>query len=80
MNRATEIFTLYGFMVLCIEGDISCNGRPCKGMTKRRAMEDRLWSQIATLKMYINMADLTEKTENWSQIATGWLLWIISNR
>ena len=25
-------------MVLCIEGDVSCNGRPCKGMTKRRAM------------------------------------------
>ena len=35
---------------------------------------------IVTLKMDINMADITEKTANWSQIATGWLPWIISNR
>ena len=71
-------------MVLCIEGDVSCNGRPRKGMTKRmtkrRAMEERLWSQFVTLKMNINMADITEKTENRSQIATGWLPWTISNR
>ena len=56
-------------MVLCIEGDVSCNGRPCKGMTKRRAMEERLWSHIATLKMDINMADITEKTENCELVA-----------
>ena len=51
-----------------------------KRMTKRRAMEERLWSQFVTLKMNINMADITEKTENRSQIATGWLPWTISNR
>ena len=56
-------------MVLCIEGDVSCNGRPCKGMTKRRAMEERLWSQIVTLKMDINMAEITEKTENCELVA-----------
>ncbi len=51
-------------MVLCIEGDVSCNGRPRKGMTKRMAMEECLRSQFVTLKMDINMADITEKTEN----------------
>lgn len=38
-------------------------------MTKRRAMEERLWSQFVTLKMNINMADITEKTENCELVA-----------
>ena len=38
-------------------------------MTKRMAMEERLWSQIVTLKMNINMADITEKTDNCELVA-----------
>ena len=37
-------------MVLCIEGDVSCNGRPCKGMTKRRAMGRSLMVANCDLK------------------------------
>ena len=66
---AEKIIDTRPCLVLYIEGDVSCNGRPCKGMTKRRAMEDRLRSQIATLKMNINMAHITEKTENCELVA-----------
>ena len=37
-------------------------------MTKRMAMEECLRSQFVTLKMDINMADITEKTENWELV------------
>ena len=37
-------------MVSCIEVDVSCNGRPCKGMTKRRAMGRALMVTICDLK------------------------------